>query len=85
LMWLAVVIVFLVWVIVFETTRYVSIASVAAAVGLPITVGLLMYWGLIEGAGLFYFAVVLASLVAWSHRSNFARLLNGTEQRFTRK
>jgi glycerol-3-phosphate acyltransferase PlsY len=85
LMPLAVVIVFLVWVVAFETTRYVSVASVAAALALPVTVALLMHWEIIEGAGLFYFSAVLAILVAWNHRSNFSRLLKGTEQRFTRK
>jgi glycerol-3-phosphate acyltransferase PlsY len=85
LMPLAVVIVFLVWVIVFEVTRYVSIASIVAASALPVTVASLLYWKLIEGIGLFYFSAVLAILVVWSHRTNFARLLKGTEQRFTRK
>ena len=34
---------------------------------------------------LLYFSIFIALLVLWSHRSNFSRLLNGTEQRFTRK
>ena len=85
LMPLAIVICFLFWVLVFEVTRYVSIASMAAAVALPVTVALLLHWKMVEGIGLFYFAAVLASLVVWSHRTNFARLLAGTEQRFTRK
>ena len=82
---LAIVICFLLWVLVFEVTRYVSIASMVAAVALPVTVALLLHWKMVEGIGLFYFAAVLASLVVWSHRTNFARLLAGTEQRFTRK
>jgi len=28
---------------------------------------------------------VMTILVLWRHRSNFSRLLKGTEQRFTRK
>ena len=82
---LAAVIIFLVWVVVFEITRYVSVASLVAASALPVTVALLIHWRIIEGAGLLYFSTVLAILVVWRHRSNFSRLLKGTEQRFTRK
>jgi acyl phosphate:glycerol-3-phosphate acyltransferase len=85
LMPLAAVIIFLVWVVVFEITRYVSVASLVAALALPVTVALLIRWGIIEGPGLLYFSTVLAILVVWRHRSNFSRLLKGTEQRFTRK
>jgi glycerol-3-phosphate acyltransferase PlsY len=85
LMPLAAVIIFLVWVVVFEITRYVSVASLLAASALPVTVVLLIHWEIIEGYGLLYFSTVLAILVVWRHRSNFSRLLKGTEQRFTRK
>jgi glycerol-3-phosphate acyltransferase PlsY len=85
LMPLAAVIIFLVWVIVFEITRYVSLASLVAASALPATVALLIHWGIVDGVALLYFSTVLAILVVWSHRSNFSRLLKGTEQRFTRK
>jgi glycerol-3-phosphate acyltransferase PlsY len=85
LMPLAVVIVTLVWVLVFKITRYVSLASVAAALALPAAVAALMHWGMIESAGLLYLSMIVAVLVTWSHRSNFSRLLKGTEQRFTRK
>jgi acyl phosphate:glycerol-3-phosphate acyltransferase len=85
LMWPAAVIIFLVWVLVFETTRYVSMASLVAASALPPTVALLLHWKIVEGAALLYFSTVLTILVLWRHRSNFSRLLKGTEQRFTRK
>lgn len=85
LMPLAVVIVSVIWILMFEITRYVSLASVAAAVALPLVVALLNRWGMIDGAGLLYFSAVVAVLVPWSHRSNFSRLLKGTEQRFDRK
>ena len=85
LMPVAAVINFFLWVIVFETTRYVSVASIVASSTLPLTVALLLHWKLIEGAPLFYISVVLAILVVWQHRSNLSRLLKGTEQRFTRK
>jgi glycerol-3-phosphate acyltransferase PlsY len=85
LMPLAAVTIFLVWVIVFEITRYVSLASLIAATALPVTVALMIRWKMIEGYGLLYFSTVLTILVLWRHRSNFSRLLKGTEQRFNRK
>jgi acyl phosphate:glycerol-3-phosphate acyltransferase len=85
LMPLAAVIIFLVWVVVFEITRYVSVASLVAASALPATVALLIHWEMVDGVALLYFSTVLAILVVWRHRSNFSRLLKGTEQRFTRK
>ena len=85
LMPIAGVIVFLVWVVVFETTRYVSVASLVAATALPVTVALLMHWKVIEGIELLYVSMILAILVWWRHRSNFSRLLKGTEQPFSRK
>lgn len=85
LMPLAAVIVFLIWIVIFETTRYVSLASLVAAVALPVTVGLLMHWNRIEGMSLLYLSMILTVVVIWRHRSNFSRLLKGTEQRFVRK
>ena len=75
-----------VWIAVFETTRYVSLASIAAAISLPVTVGLLLHFKIISGGVvMFIFSMVMALLVLWRHRSNFSRLLEGTEQRFIRK
>jgi len=85
LMPLAAIIIFLVWVVVFEITRYVSVASLVATLALPVTVALLIHWEIIEGSALLYFSMTLAILVVWRHRSNFSRLLKGTEQRFLRK
>lgn len=85
LMPLAVPFIILVWVIIFEITRYVSVASIVASISLPVVVGLFLRWKFLEGAALFYFSIMIALLVLWRHRSNFSRLLNGTEQRFSRK
>ena len=82
---LAVPRVFLVWVLVFETTRYVSLASIMAAIALPIIVSLLARWKFVDTWALIYFSIAIMLLVLWRHRSNCSRLLNGTEQRFTRK
>jgi glycerol-3-phosphate acyltransferase PlsY len=77
--------VFLIWYIAFRISRYVSLASIIAAISLPIVVSLLAYWKLIDTAALIYFSILITLLVLWQHRSNFSRLLNGTEQRFSRK
>ena len=82
---LAVPVVLLVWIIVFETSRYVSLASIVAAISLPIIVGLFARWKFVDTWALIYFSLAIMLLVLWRHRSNFSRLLNGTEQRFRRK
>jgi acyl phosphate:glycerol-3-phosphate acyltransferase len=77
--------VFLVWLLAFEISRYVSLASIVAAVALPVIVTLFVHWKFIDTAALIYFSLLITVLVLWRHRSNFSRLLKGTEQRFTRK
>ncbi len=74
-----------VWIVVFELTRYVSVASVIAAVALPTAIGILLRLHVMNSAVIFYSAIILATMVCWRHRSNFARLVRGTEQRFTRR
>jgi glycerol-3-phosphate acyltransferase PlsY len=81
----AVPVVLLVWFVVFETTRYVSLASIVASIALPIIVSVFAHWNLVDSNALIYFSILIASLVLWRHRSNFTRLLKGTEQRFNRK
>lgn len=82
---IAAVTIFLVWLLVFQTTRYVSVASVAAACALPVVVGVLIWLKLTQGVALFYLSVVMTALVVWRHRSNLSRLLQGTEPRSTQK
>lgn len=77
--------IFLLWFIVFETTRYVSLASIIAAISLPIVAALFARWKFIDTWALVYFCILIMVLVLWRHRSNFSRLLKGTEQRFDRK
>jgi glycerol-3-phosphate acyltransferase PlsY len=63
-----------VWLIAVAITRYVSVASLLAAVAVPVTVALTgSRWELIA----FWSAV--AALVIWRHRPNVTRLLAGTE------
>jgi acyl phosphate:glycerol-3-phosphate acyltransferase len=84
LMPLAALIGIAIWVGVFLTTRYVSAASIAAAIVLPLVIGLTTR-GESDGKGLFYASLCLAAFVVWRHRSNVSRLIHGSEARFTRK
>jgi acyl phosphate:glycerol-3-phosphate acyltransferase len=82
LMPLAVVSVFVVWLILFKGTRYVSVASIGAAFALPLFVVLYLRIELLTGASLLPFSILIAGVVIWRHRSNIERLLHGNEQRF---
>ncbi len=74
-----------VWVITFEMTRYVSVASMIAVLTVPISILILMPLKQTGGAVLLYFSICLAALVIFRHRSNLSRLVRGTEPRFKRK
>lgn len=76
---IAAALIFGVWLIVFKVTRYVSLASIVAALSLPVFVAMLG-----RAAVVFYFTIAMTSLVVWRHRSNISRLAKGTEPRFTR-
>jgi glycerol-3-phosphate acyltransferase PlsY len=90
LMPFAVLLLLAVWLLLFLTTRYVSVASIGASCVLP----LLTLWGswhhgrIQDGTWnkpLFVFTIIIAVLAVWKHRSNIRRLMDGTESRFERK
>ena len=83
--WLSAIIVGLVWIITFLITRYVSLASIAAAVTLPVTMAAMLFLKELPSAALLYFSLCLASIIIFRHRSNLSRLARGTEPRFVRK
>ncbi|HST29759.1 MAG TPA: glycerol-3-phosphate 1-O-acyltransferase PlsY [Chthoniobacterales bacterium] len=83
--WIAALIMCAVWVAVFKTTRYVSIASIAAAIALPVAMITLLSLHQLRSTVLVYFSLFLAAIVVIRHRSNMSRLLSGTEPRFSRK
>ena len=82
LMPVAVLSVFVVWLFLFKTTRYVSVASIGAAVSLPIFVLLYLNFKMLTGPSLLPFSILIAAVVIWRHRSNMQRLFQGKEQRF---
>jgi glycerol-3-phosphate acyltransferase PlsY len=82
---LAALVVVPVFLVVFKSTRYVSAASIAAAISFPLAyvgIGLLEEWP-VTGAQLplLIFACVVALLILIKHRANIARLRAGTEHR----
>jgi len=82
--WPVLAVAVVVWVAVFYTTRYVSLASIALAASLPVTAALLAWRGHCPWV-LAAFAALIAALAIWTHRSNINRLLAGTESHFERK
>src|SRR5262249_14817866 len=73
----ALMIILAIWILTFALTRYVSVASLAASIALPIATWLTH--------GSFLLIVVtgcLAALAIYKHRPNIQRLLKGTENRF---
>lgn len=68
------------WIIVFAVSRYVSLASVLAAVVLPFAV-----WGTGEPPTMIIIATILSFLAIYKHRANIQRLIAGTENRIGKK
>jgi glycerol-3-phosphate acyltransferase PlsY len=66
----------LVWVSLYFATRYVSLASIAAAVAMPLAA---YYFD--KPSLLTLMAAVISAFVIFRHRGNIVRLMNGTENR----
>jgi glycerol-3-phosphate acyltransferase PlsY len=81
LVWLPTLVALVVWISVVLASGYVSLASLVAAVTLPVAV--LIASGVRAPA--FAVSAVMAAFVFWTHRSNIARLRRGEEHRFGRK
>lgn len=82
---LALVIGLVAWGITFYSSRYVALASIVAAVVLPVSMAALMTvqgtWNYV----LLGFGIVMGVLVIVRHRTNIARMIAGTENRFGKK
>jgi glycerol-3-phosphate acyltransferase PlsY len=75
-----------IWGVVFLLSRYVSLASIALGVSLPLSCWVLpLFTSLTFGQPQFWFAGAIAAFNVWTHRSNIGRLLNGTENRFVKQ
>ncbi len=69
-----------IWVVVLAGTRYVSVASMLACLSVPV-----MIWWMQGPMAYRVFGIFVAAYVIVKHRSNIARLMQGTENRFGRK
>ncbi len=74
-----------VWLAVFFTTRFVSLASIAAAIALPVAVWAIVLRTNPGATPLLVFSILVGLLVILRHKTNIERLLNGTESRFSKK
>jgi glycerol-3-phosphate acyltransferase PlsY len=73
-------------VLVVVVTRYISVASVIAGASVPLLMLLSSrlqdtYWGRPVPQEYLYLGIVGAGFIVIKHRSNFVRLMNGTEPR----
>lgn len=69
-----------VWIIVFVLSRYVSLASIAAAITLPFAV-----WLTKQSLTLVIVTAAMGALAIYKHKANIIRLINGTENRIGSK
>ncbi len=65
-----------VWGVVFGISRYVSLASICAAVALPVAT-----WFILRDRTLLIFTAAVGAAVVYKHKANIQRLLAGTENR----
>lgn len=68
------------WIVVCLLTRYVSVASIAAAISLPFAT-----WASGGSYSMLVVATILSVLAIYKHKPNIQRLLNGTENKLGRK
>jgi acyl phosphate:glycerol-3-phosphate acyltransferase len=80
LMPLAVAVGAVIWATTFYSSRYVSLASMLAAVSMPISAFLFREPRVLQGL-----TILIAVMVLIRHRTNIQRLLNGTENKFVKK
>jgi len=77
---MAAAIAFVVWLLVAKGSGYVSVASLAAAVALPLACWLLPK-PFEVGDGVRWMALLVGALIVFRHRANIGRLLRGQEPR----
>ena len=65
-------------------TRVVSMGSIAAAILYPVLTLFITSHYIVEG-NYFIYSVILAIIVAFNHRANIKRILNGTENKLSFK
>ncbi len=81
-------ILFLIFVLLVASTKYLSLGSIMGMLLYPVILNRLYPYvngGASEGAVVAIISILNAVLVIWLHRENLGRLLNGTENKFSLK
>jgi len=80
LSWPALIVAVIIWGLVLVLSGYVGLATLFAACSVPV------FAVIVHGSqsSLFWFGVVMALFILYTHRSNIRRLIAGKENRFTR-
>ena len=81
LAWPALLIAVAVFILALLMTRYVSVASISAAIALPATIWIMDPHNVLLGS----VTTALGALAIYKHKSNIQRLLAGTENRFGKR
>ena len=68
------------WILIFLISKYVSVASIGAALVLPLAV-----WSSGGTRRILILSSILSALAIYKHKTNIQRILAGTENRFGRK
>ena len=70
------------WIVLFVASRFVSVASIGAAIVVPV-----VSWTMYAKRGLLLpiALTILGALAVWRHKSNIERLISGSEHRFSFK
>ena len=80
---------FIIWIVVFFTSRYVALASILAALSLPILTYLLdhnyIFPDINSSLPVLFFGVLAGLMALWRHKSNIQRIIKGEEDKFRRK
>ena len=66
------------FILLFLLTRYVSLGSSSTGIDLPIVT-----WFVYRDWVLLVLICIMGGLILWKHRSNIARLISGTESKFS--
>lgn len=80
LCWPALIVVLIVWVLVLIVTGYVGLSTILATWSVPVYALIVLS----VNAPLFWFGLIMALFIVYTHRSNIQRLMSGTEHRFER-
>ena len=76
----------IIWIVVFFTSRYVALASIAAALSLPILTYLLdhnyLFPDINSSKPVLLFGIIAGLMAVWRHKSNIRRIISGKEEKF---